>query len=140
MTKDAPLLGGAGMLATRNTKEAALLYSFTECPPCLTNGNPHAMWLQRGSQPSALWFYFKETPLANRIHTAFEDKDYVAKHESEEIPDQYIPAVIALVKQMFHNFERLREVVSVGASQELPMHYVFQKGNKLIITKKAGEA
>ena len=113
---------------TRNTKEAALLYSFSDCPCILTaDQKPYAMRVKTRSGESC-FFFFKPTPLATQIRQAFDQIDYAEKN-CGEIPDEYMPQVLALIVRMWHNFERCRD-----ATKGLPLHYLNRKGNKIYIS------
>lgn len=127
------------IITTRNTKEAALLYALAECPPHLTDGKPSARWQQENGE-RVFWLFFENTKLATTIHAAINDRDYEAKHEGAQIPDEHMPAVIALFKRWMHNFERLREVIDQGPTSALPLHYLIQSGTKLYLTTKPAEA
>lgn len=126
---------GSGCVTTRDTKEAALLYSLN-CKPFMHGENPSARWESGGGQKKVLWFFFLDKELTKKIHIAFQDNGYSEKYVGASIPDEHMPAVIALVKNIFHNWERLAEVTRIGPTNELPLHYRIVKDGKMYVTTK----
>jgi len=135
-TTGATDLVSAGCVATRNTKEAALLYALSECEPFLTGDRPSARWESVEGGKPICWFFFKQSEMASRIHSAFGDPGFEARHAGEAIPDQHMGAVLALMKTMWHNWERLCEVTRSGPTSELPLHHIVQRDGKLHIFTK----
>lgn len=119
----------ARQISTRNTKEAALLYAIQEVRPCLSEtGDLYAFRVKDHKGDDVCYFCFQDTPEAQQIHQAFTDPSrWIAEH-GETIPDEYMPTVLALILQSWHNWERLKE-----ATQGLPLHHLKQKGGKLVI-------
>lgn len=119
-----------GQFNTRNTKEAALMYAIDEVKPCTNpDGSMYAFRTLKDGE-EVCWFCFQESRMANLIHSAFTDKTWEQRH-SEPIPDEYMPAVLTLIKQMWHNWERLKD-----ATKSLPLHTIVQKGNRIYIAAK----
>jgi hypothetical protein len=119
---------------TRNTKEAALLYAFNEVTPTPdSKGRPfvfRAKVKEDGAKDfgeDVTWFSFQDGKLANQIHAAFEDKEFTLRQHAP-IPDELVPSAIALVLQVFHNFERCRDVCKTA-----PLHGIVVKGGKVIV-------
>lgn len=124
---------------TRNTKEAALMYSLAECQPVIQDGKLLAMWLQEQGDRPVCWFHFNGTAMCRQIHSAFEDRDFERKHSCKEIPDEHMTTVLALIKTMWHNWERLREFTNAGPSTDAPLHQIARVGNRVYI-KPAGDS
>ncbi len=119
-----------GQFTTRNTKEAAVMYSLAEATPCTNpDGTMYAFRvMENGGE--VCWFAFQETDMANLVHSAFNDKTWEERHGGA-IPDEYMPQVLALIKTMWHNWERLKD-----ATKGLPLHTIVQKNNRIYIAAK----
>lgn len=122
-----------GQSPTRNTKVAALLYSLEEATPALdTQNRLMALRLKEGEQ-EVCWFFFQPGPLVDMVQTAFNTQGWEAQHAAP-IPDEYVPAVISLIKTMWHNWERLKD-----ATKGMPLHLVKRKDGKIYIAAAPGE-
>lgn len=130
----------SSVIATHNTKEAALMYALAECSPLFVDGKMSARWQQEEDKQPQCWFFFNANEMGSRIHSAFTDPSYEARHSSEQIPDKHLPAVIALIKSMWHNWERLREVTKIGATNEMPLHFIVHKNGKIYCSTKPGDS
>jgi hypothetical protein len=115
-------------LKTRNTKEAALLYSIKEVLPVLQgDGNLHAMRVTGGNGETC-FFFFQTGKLAGMIQKAFSDPQAWCAANSQAIPDQYMPQVLTLILTMWHNWERLKD-----ATKGLPLHLLARRDGKIFI-------
>ena len=131
MTQIPPLLTS---FQTRNIKEAATLYAFEEVAPVLDSQGKCGVFrakvkdgTSRDWGEEVTWFSFQNGKLADQIHAAFEDKDFEWKHGGS-IPDEHIPAMLCLIKRIFHNMERCRD-----AAKSVPLHGVVHDGGKIKI-------
>ena len=122
--------GGLNQLITTNTKEAALLYSIAEVQPQrMPDGAlSAARIIVEGKERVA--YFFNSTPLADMIHQAFSTPGWEDTHGGD-IPDQYMPSVVAMLKTAFHNMERCRDAVKT-----LQLNQLVRKNGKVYIAKK----
>lgn len=113
---------------TRNTKEAALLYALADVSPAKNaDGSLYAFrTLHNGEE--ICFFAFHHNDVANLVHSAFNNPTQWIENHGDEIPNEYMPQVTALILQMWHNWERLKE-----ATQGLPLHNIKQKDGKIYI-------
>ena len=116
------------------------MYALAECSPYLVDGKLSARWQQEQGKQSQCWFFFECNDMGKRIHSAFTDPTYESRHIGEVITDAQMPAVIALIKSMWHNWERLREVTNTGPTNDLPLHHVVQKNGKIYCSTKPGDS
>jgi hypothetical protein len=134
MNQIPPVAAKFGVIQTRNTKEAALLYALKECTPqYYTDGSLSAFRCKKDGE-EICFFCFDPTSLTNLVHSAFSEPGWEERQDGD-IPDAVMPAVVALIKTMWHNWERLKT-----ATQGLPLHYITINGNKISISTKEPKA
>lgn len=107
------------------------MYAISEIEPCLDDDGKLSVFKVLDNDEEVCWFSFKSGGLADLIHAAFDrPTDYITKNGAP-IPDEYMPAVTALILQMWHNWERLKE-----ATKGAPLHLIKQKGNRIYVGAK----
>src|ERR1035437_10228322 len=118
--------GAIAQVLTRHSFEAALLYSLGEVQPSVFKDNQFYVFRQLENGKPTCWFCFQHGPRAGQIHAAFSDNTYEDATE-HSIPEEVIPAVIALMKRTWHNYQRCKEA---AFDESLPLHGIKTEGKK----------
>jgi hypothetical protein len=124
-TKIPPM--SSAQVFTRHSFEAGFLYALGEVQPGVhTDGTYYVFRQQDDNGKPVCWFCFQHGARSEQIHRAFLDNSYEDSTE-HEIPEEVMPAVIALMKRTWHNYQRCRDA---AFDDSLPLHSIKTEGRK----------